>query len=1562
VAMPSVNSIKPEQSRRESVEQIAANRRGALHFLETARFKSAIRCDHLSGHKYPLLLTPSGEQQLPFLKLKGIQSLVACSQAIPSDIENADPPLRYRHMFPLSWVANHDDPVLKNATADLVTFLTAIMRDLDRGISSIDAKTFANVLFYELVDNVKTHSGASHCLIAGICRSPIDRIVPATFPPEERRFLINWAAQNRFPLVDVILGDTGIGIPASLADSYESHDVEKDSIPNLAESREQRILFWSLGRWTSKRDLSAERGTRGLFRVHQIVKGYRGLLTMRSGNSCVGWDHGGLNRNVPICVTLPSRSPGTFISIRLTSLPKIFQSLPQTSVAMPNEEILVGPMISLNGSGNNELPNEDVVRRMLSAAKSTTHRCVVSALEAPLTEPQERKRKIEDSLLRLTKLPPPGALVVVVLGMSEGEIEVATRSVNERLRNTGLLRGLTSDSTLHNLSNPVLALSNTGTPHWIGVTEGQEKLLSQCISATPHEGIEITEGVGNDVQTWIHQHDEWLYFVNPRAISARFGLRNIMVALDTAVCSFIKSVLCRSDCRGVFRDGPYLTPFLERAEQWLEPDLFFEDLLDLGIRSNKEEFTDSVVQGAPTVDGNIRSRRFAVAIMSVLSRTLFAKNLFPEIIVSDAAASKVRVDSLAQMLGLSEKPLFVGHEPDGPEIWHPVTDRRIVIYCDCLLGIESIDRIATIIQRHAGRPIAVCCLIDGRLHPEALFIIPHLGLRLPVTSVIAYSLEANESTSEDKHVAIDPISNTPSTKNAPRPDLQYPIPFHRIRPWTVRTGAIRFNHILRPHGRHFTFYIDAGRLLGELECRTIFSNELATAVREELLLNSRKIDLSKLTILFPTAGKEAQAELLASGLQTEFGTERPPIGVRRDSFLGRWHFPATLDVRNSHVVVVDWGAMSGHTVLQVLELAIRAGAKSVTGVICISQIREDEEQVIRSLSSMQPLPSKEPELIRDNNEKRTAPRRVGVSFLSSIKIRAYSRLDCPVCEQRTRLKKEREKCAISAVRDFIDKESRRIAPEDNHSLRDFVDVFGAHLSGEQTVRMAEFRADLEAAVRWTESRQQVVTSIQNAIRALGDTPNPDLLPAKSILCLLATELKWLRSPPLNFLSTRDRLAELCCRIVTVLNLESAHYRHAIIVLRSSSKHRFVQEIGDLIRLFQSAPLILEQILYCVFTLIDRAHNHRTSLLSPLIEGLRNGLLTLSPWLSSHEGTYLPLIEAAGRLKDLSDAFLHLTGTRDLDPMAAWFRLRDVVQTFQREYHRDIYANAVFLLPLISNRIGSALALKAQLLREDWDDLLEEWSICRAFLTEQIFPLLKKAWPFFDGLYGRTSFKPDFERLTDLVLHPEKGVIFRIGEIVALIQNDPGDPRSLALWQEFLVVRDWYMEVLLFPETERINAPRNYRQARLFSFLEGCPCSLDDALATVCNRAESWQTASTITIEKFTNDSVFCHRRLLEEVIEEIFVNALKEEHRDTNLKERIKIHVSIKHDEDMTILSVMNTGTIRIDGPAGRKNEKQGLASLAEKLQPYGAILKRPDSTAEFTFCVSVHLQSGVRQ
>lgn len=1507
---------------RRSVERRSA----ALGFMEYMQFTAVLRATHLSEVASNLRILRNYDPGLAIRRgevSNGVEEDDVELAGIKFESQ-AEP--WYQFCFPLQWFSGTPTEDLEK----MARFLANVVGQPERGLESIDAKSIANVILYELVENVQIHAGKGRLALVTAWARPQEFAPNAKDYLKVERSYIDWVGQTKVPVVDVLIGDSGKGIARALSQGFQEARKRKARLPNEATSEEANILLWAFDRWSSSRDSSNLRGTRGLYRVDRVVKKYQGIITARSGEHLAGWDHGGLAYDVAIVHPGKlSPLPGTLVRLRLPAFREAQPSWRGRSILPEDVRFLHLKLDSLgrNGIGDDHMQR---VRRALEVGQADRPSCVVLSLDAPLGHP----KGVEEVIRQAVEIRHPATLVLSGMPGGWETVEVAVNSVNAEHANRS--RNKESYDREHFVIwDPVLVVGEGGQYAWAGVSGSLELVLSSLINS-PSGYLSLEELRLNLSVLGLKESEQaamWRDLRNDSSLvefrsDNQVGIRITVQGLLRRIGQFLSEHISQGKA-GVLSGGLFRTPSLLVVDKWLNVDVILES--SCGVDLAMLALSNSAKQ-----------------------QSWWARLGDNSFLVADESVGMQRLKQLSAHLGSQRFRVEVMPAETGAPIAHGVSlvtrGASVLIYCDIILSAETVRRCLSLVMRDEARPQAILCAFDAR--PSASDdMVGVWGVEVPVVSLVKLQMLSAESPGIPIN-AMNPVTREREREGL-RPKLLHRIDHDSLKEVLLKTDALHFNHVGRPIGRHFTFYLDASKLLEA----PIFSEAFRGVVDEWIAELQPDVPLVKELELWhstPEPKPPAPARSFAEWIQTQpiQGKIKYRRTVRRESAYGRWTFVGAPDVQvsSSSVLIVDWGALTGTSIMQMIRLAAESGAESILACIFVSQLSAEDESFFQSLDKIKVQAKRRSEAgqmglpgLTLNEDSRPRPVKVRVRFLCSLPFGVYDRLECPVCQQLARLSHEIYPSMLLSSFSRLQKEQRLRARTREEILnagpRDFD---GKELASSSVIWMVEFRQRLAEALVSTNGRLGVLRELrqmQEEAASIGEDGGR----VCDFIHFLAVESQWLRRAPLNFHALREHVANIALLVARSGNIGEATRRNAIVVVRSASKYMFAREFASLFEDLVSFRMLAQQLLYDVFTYLSRPYHQTMRVLMPLRDGLQKLKDRIDIKAITVAGDISETIE---NLLVRVDAEYARAQVQSMPTSEAWSKLRREFGPLYRVEHNTVVKNADLLLPgpdaeVIESRLKEfeiSRSGKLQLVVGDEDptpylrSLESHWASTRRFLEVTVLPLLRSLKPILATEDGRQWLGPSTtSRLLEMLEMMDSRKYLLESEFSRLVTEVAKDPDSFLTsrrWDRIKSECTWLWEGIFRPGTNE--EPRS----NLIEFLRSAPVRLGDAIRLGFEGVRSdTPRVRVINADEVVGSRVmvFCSADLVRDAVEEILLNCQK--HQDDSAHS-IEVRVGIEEDGEIVRVAFRNNRTIESSSPG------IGLSQLERRLGAFGATFR----------------------
>jgi hypothetical protein len=521
--------------------------------------------------------------------------------------------------------------------------------------------------------------------------------------------------------------------------------------------------------------------------------------------------------------------------------------------------------------------------------------------------------------------------------------------------------------------------------------------------------------------------------------------------------------------------------------------------------------------------------------------------------------------------------------------------------------------------------------------------------------------------------------------------------------------------------------------------------------------------------------------------------------LRREAAHGQWIFAwrpeAKLEYQN--VVIVDWGSLTGQSVMQMVRLAAESGAASILVCIFLSQLAYPEEAFLSSLRTLATHGSKAGSVA------------VRVTFLGRWSTAAFLPAECPICRQLAGLSnidnhpvpllaefakaQKHERLRLRTREEVVD-----ASPHDFHRRP---------IEGASAIAMARFRERLTEALGRTKIRQELRQSIgrwRAALSADQQAATREILPA---LHFLSVEPEWLEKPPLCFEGIRGDLAEIAFGVAMNRAADAPDRINAALVLSKASPTVFAQRLAQVF----SAALPDDE--FCASLLYHSSGYLSMGLrnLHALQKDLQESLHSIQMAIAAEDISVSPKVaEALTILQVRTSIQASSSNILRISQPEAWWRLQ---QEFGYASH-DPVPSRIWLMHPTERYAAPIKALlmdsdphQAPQVRLDEDvldwirRLDEKWTVCCTFLDYTAFPLLyriKKALMSTDCAreLGIDTLEPLIDLVDNSVKLVESLFESKFSRLIRRVSEAPRELLRRQNWDDFSRQTRWFRERLL----------------------------------------------------------------------------------------------------------------------------------------------------------------------
>jgi hypothetical protein len=1284
---------------------------------------------------------------------------------------------RWYRMTPLRWLTFEDNADVDKFAHDVAHLLL----DPDRaGFHPVDARALTNAVFHELLQNVSVHAASTrHALVAAWVR-PSSQFIPIKSHLEHEQAYVEWLRTLQTPCLDLVIADSGEGANNSLAEAFHRR-TQKDANVAALPAGDAQVLAWAWDRWSSRLDAVGRRGTRGLYRVDRVAQRHQGLAMLRAGSQSAGWDHGGVGYDRLVASTQPlAVVPGTVVRLLLPTLP-VEQSPVRVSGGHTVGDVTIR-WTYLGAPPDQTLTPEQsaILANAVAAAEVGKPVCVVTEFSGAPADVD-----LLQSILTLSEHAHPALLVVFGLSDDATLLRTAAEASQHEAEKHDLIDFARAPEGT-DVGSPVLVIIPDGDVIWGGVPPWFAKVLSRLsedpgTSINPEELLDLVPDESKRAEVYWRLRDTALAMRSGNGqISARVSVPNLVAEVRARLEAFVRTSVKASHDRVIWTPTLRLArAWISTAELWKSPGVDHSALFALAAITREGVADKDLDQATLVVD----SSTLAVTAAR-LQRYL-------------GCAQVVRLPHYAELAMLQGEPFL---REAGP----------VVVYCDVVSSGESIQRALKQVLRDGGQPIAALCIVDGR--PNTVHKIRVLAREFSLYSLVdSVPLIQDESVPQTgvnlKAEYISPLTarleQSSSLDTSAHSDARA---FGaEILPELIVAHGLHFTHVARPNGRHFTVWVDVKKLVA-LRC---VRNGLKAAIAEWL----RGLDApqqSSSAIWYPASdvGDNTPLHRLADELRAELGPMCSVRPISRVPAFGRWMFPSAAEIGRApeRVIIIDTSSVEGGTISSLLRLAAECGAKSVLMCMPLCQLPAEQRILFESLSTtvVRALASGEghqEELTLDPQLGVPHTASVTVRFLTQIQSSSYNSQTCPVCAQRHLISAlHPNHPAMEDLRDEVLEASLR--PRELREIGgEAVGVLGEVIAGDELAEILSWRTDLTNALTSTKSRWQLLEELQRLADA-GTKTQPGVR-ERALLHLLLLESQWLALPPLEFALLRVCVGKIAARVIHDRSAQDASVRHAVIALRLAQTHQFAEEVETVLDIVAGRPLVEEQVLFSLYTFIDRPFHPVPHLLNELV-------LVLQRLSERVESGNLPLSSpAAASLLQ----FLHRRARRKraearadmLSPARAVQALRKHLHEVPHEVRRAFAAMSPYksgnLREVVDDQTAYGASGELSASATGWlRKLPERTDILRQWVYENVVLYLRPLETLLQ--HPDSGLEPSFpDRLINLASDslgkdaPDAEVLFSAAS--AMTQAD--DIPLKKDWNSFEVAYRWWAQNIIFEE-------------------------------------------------------------------------------------------------------------------------------------------------------------------
>lgn len=1131
----------------ELFEGLRLSRELARNYLTTIQFQRAIDCPHVEIGEvtflddYPF---ESGES----VGIVGIEE--SSSQEILKTMKRPEE-VGYKFLIPLTWInVNEHDSNL-----DFIeNKFTEILSQSDRGLDSIDAQAIKNVIINELLKNVKQHTSRNFALM-GVALQPSKILFTDYFISCERNFIDNIHNLNT-NYISIYFGDSGNGLCKKLNEAYKNASLNE-------KNTDYNIIKWSFNKWSTSKLDETIRGTKGLYRILRIINKYNGLMTIRTAKENAGFQKGG-NVNSEFIFEEEKKVknhlswfPGTFLKMIFTP----FKELTKFNISFTQNKnykdyTWTTKTICLDSTKpSNTFKNDLSVKRIFKETKDN-FLFLIDSQNSKLKNLDDIEEAIKNHLIYLSEARHPNGVIVYGFPGGWEKIESIVNSVNSMIQEKRFKTDIYAEAEhpdKEEIFDTVLVLGENRQYCWIGddndIMDCLNELYQSDYSEKNISELKAYNKLDLNRKTKVLQY----FFSDDALVSLENNkiLRYNFIGLKPHLSSKIHirlNKISSAESKKFF----YISPNLRKVKHWVNiENLIQEDL-----------------------------QRYALVLSIALKELIkdLPNNLSNYKILIDSHSSFKLAVEFSNWMGIPPKNIIIfNDEVDGklPKR-NPIFEEKdnVLILTTIISTKETAKRSIKAIIRDLANPIAVLSIINQSVDDP----IRIWDIVIPVASLVN-NVNFEITSEEISNLSFTPIYKSPigySDELFEEADDDDDDLYELIK----NQKALHFNHLGKENGRHFTFYLNATRLLNnEVQSENLIYNKFNLRIEEWLnQSNENKFDIWRpagdfklLDPLNKISNKIYLHFTLLEGYSCNHVLE-----IKKSTNFGEWTFinpDENFEISSGNVVIIDWGSLTGNTIQQLLTLAVNAGYRKILVCVLFSQLPQKEEQFLKKIRQIDGFKLlKKNELFASTEvEKITAD--VSINFFYKLTLNNYESIDCPVCEQIHSLREFEIKSKHMANFNLSRREMLKIKDRDKTDLEP-KDFYDSELDIDIILEMFKFRKLLEYSLLFTRKREELKNYLDKLLEGINEEKKNSKSNIYAVLFFLSVEIMWMQKPPLMFHSIRKILTQIAKTIAIWPIEESKKYfsdeqsiiRYkfaAISVLRSSNKVEFINSFDKI---------------------------------------------------------------------------------------------------------------------------------------------------------------------------------------------------------------------------------------------------------------------------------------------------------------------------------------------------------------------------------------------------------------
>jgi hypothetical protein len=1380
-----------------------------------------------------------------------------------------DVPYRRRRVFPLRWL--EPMPAGQLGASDSFVAVSDGLEDL--GLSRSDARTLSQTVLTEFaeIDCLRAVGQPPVVLVGAIWLSAQTYCYRQKDLPQYLLQISERALADDCNVLRLIVADPGAALAARLT-----------ADPDLGSGGPE--------------------DTSGLWWVTRVVRSYHGGVQARTADLLAGIMFGGDPGGSRLFSVGLGDVPGALLELTLPTSPS-GRPLPlgggQPVSSAPTD---LG-WVNCTFDPQHGLANAD--RALLAdRLRATRDGLVVTVTvhEAGTAELDDRWRSAVYQLLEFANSMACGRQIVVVFPDAEPNLLAPCLAAY-------------NEESAENFTGPFLVIARNSELTWCGGSGPLRAVLGGLL--TSEDGaLNLSQarryweqecGEQPELHVELRGHEHLIHVDEDRVLS-RLSVSAVHDTIASGVGAQLASLVSQAG-QGVAR-GWFRGPTLRLTNRWIDVDELLHATLGADLAA------------------------FLLALKTLAALRTSPSPVTPTGVLQVRSAPRQLTRHLSECLALGgrffpqQSELNVGETAIGE---HVPASAKVILCTDLISTENTVRKAVASVAGHGAEPLVIACVLDAR---STRGPIEMLNREIPVVSLAEVDIGSGVS-ADDHFTDIDPQLLRPETAVG-EPAAASQVDLYSW--FETVPDVLRLGHIDDPPRRHYSAFIRLQAMRKQDR-----DDELIEAVLRNL--HASLEDVCPHDVYDPAAASpmavwyiaaDGNAEKLASVVSAYLSNEgfrvaavTPiPRWTRGDS----WSFPVSLGraAAPAGVVILHWWSLTGSTLLQMIRLAARSGARWIAALCVLNQMDANDADAIRMLRAVAaPTAPRQGAGLAGGDPSSSPTIPVAIRFAAVSSISAFDVHECPICKTCARYHFDEETpparlhAHANLLRDMM--RPRELAEVAQDSA---ADLFIVPVTGYEAIDYLRWRSLLVHALRTVRGRQEVIDRLS---ALTSEAPPGREWTAAGLIRLLAAEQQWLRLPPLTFGITASLLSRVCVTSFEQLTAPPWLRLQAVMVLCASAPQRMVDLLPQLIAAAGNEVILADQMLLDCYRLLLRSPGDM-----PIdVARLRHSLLRCRDFLEEQHADQ-DTATAADQLHAIR-SLLTVANYRALrkphDEQASWERLQeDLVRPVVRHsLESDLLLVRSFVEDIEAEQphVEAARAATA------------DWEICARQLEERALVNLPPLREILGGDFvGDWLGRREQRRLLTLA-RPDVAELRAVADRLHALTRGPwrpDDPSWQATRRELLDRINWWNRMFLAAHTDEESA------ALLVELIRSAPLRLEshvtEFLVSRKVEAQVWGRGHGSTM-------VFCPGKLLDQVLGHALDNIHK--HRVTGEECRVQV-AYLRPNNGAVHMVIGNSGTAAT-GPPGR-----GLSALNDKLRPFGGGIAGQALTGAWTFELTVTL------